>query len=122
MQTIARITEVATSIPDPLHDAVDPAKRDTLTAAMEEHGWVGAPIVILSEVQALTGSHRIAAAVKADVDVPRVTVEDLCEAYDLDWGAVRDEHGDDWYTAATALRDLLPADVVDYLGYDVDGA
>lgn len=125
-ERIAEITETPTSTPDPLHDVMDTAKRDALAADMEANGWVGAPVVVLSETQALTGAHRIAAAAKADVNVPQVSIEDLCGICGLEWSAVRAEHGgdhgDDWYAAAAALRNLLPAEVVEYLGYDVDGA
>lgn len=120
---IASITETPTSTPDPLHSATDPAHVAAIAADMQTKGWVGAPVVILSEVQALTGAHRLAAAIEAGyVPVPQVPVTDLCKAYDIDWDALRVEHDDDWYAAAAALRDLLPADVVNYLGYDVDGA
>ena len=124
VERIAEITDTPTGIPDPLHDWTDLAKRDELVESMEENGWIGAPIVVLSEIQALTGAHRIAAAVKAGVDAPRVTVEDLCALYGLDWASIRAEWPDDtmsWYPAAASLRDRLPREVVEYLGYDVDG-
>jgi hypothetical protein len=122
-QQIAKITTTrANWAPDPLHPGTDEPKRvRALVADMEHRGWVGPPIVILSDVQALTGSHRIPAAIEADVPIPHVLVEELCEEYDLNWAALRATYHDDWYQAAAALRDLLPRDVVEYLGYDVDG-
>lgn len=120
IERIAEITETTSGIPDPLHEAIDPAKRDALAASMEASGWIGAPVVILSEAQALTGSHRIAASIEAGyIPIPQVLVSDLCEAYGIDWDGLVAECN--WYAAAGALRDLLPTEVVEYLGYDVDG-
>jgi hypothetical protein len=122
IELIAAITEIPTGTPDPLHSVVDPEKRDAIAADMAANGWIGAPIVILSETQALTGAHRIAASIEADyVPVPQVDVSDLCDAYGINWAELVDGHYDDWYLAASALRDLLPSEVVEYLGYDVDG-
>lgn len=120
-ELIASITEWRTCNPDPLHDVTDPRKVADLAADMETRGWVGPPIVVLSEVQAITGSHRLRAAIDAGLDtIPQVTIEDLCTTFGIDWEAHRADR-DDWYTAAAELRDLLPAEIVAYLGYDVDG-
>lgn len=120
--TIATITEVPSTIPDVLHRPEDAVKLAALVSDMTQRGWMGAPVVVLGD-QALTGSHRIMAAIDADyVPIPRVQVDALCETYGIDWVELRDEHGDDWYAAAAALRDLLSQEVVEYLGYDVDGA
>jgi len=120
-EQIAEIAETRSGGLDPMHEAIDADKLAELASAMEVHGWVGAPVVSHGE-QALTGSHRMRAAREVgDVSVPRVDVSELCEAYGLDWDGVLGEHGDDWYWAAAALRDLLPREVVIYLGYDVNG-
>ena len=123
---IADITEVSHGGLNPLHDVTDPAKVASLAADMAERGWQGPPLVVDGE-NALTGTHRIA-AVRAlrntegiRVAIPRVEIADLCAAYGLVWAALRDQYGDS-YWAAAALRDLLPREVVDYLGIDVDGA
>lgn len=120
-ERITEITETCSGGLDPMHEAIDADKLMELIAAMEMHGWVGAPVVCHGE-QALTGSHRMAAAREAGhVPVPRVDVSELCEAYGTDWDEVLAAHCDDWYWAAAALRDLLPREVVTYLGYDVNG-
>lgn len=123
---VAGITWTSAATLDRPDNPVDAAKRDELAADMTAHGWVGPPVVTLDEWQALTGAHRLAAVemLRMDdvrVEVPRVDVEDLCAAFGVDWPQVLADRWDDWYSAAAALRDLLPADVVDYLGYDVDG-
>jgi len=123
---IAEITEVSHGGLNPLHDVTDRAKVASLAADMAERGWQGPPLVVDGE-NALTGTHRIA-AVRAlrntegiRVAVPRVEIADLCAAYGLDWAALRDQHDGDSYWAAAALRDVLPPETVDYLGFDVDG-
>jgi hypothetical protein len=92
---------------------------------MATNGWQGAPIVADGE-NAFTGSHRIAAVARTlnedgiEVEIPFIQISDLCDLYGIDWAALLDEHGDT-YEAAAELRTLLPAAVVAYLGYDVDG-
>jgi len=72
----------------PPHAADDAAKVDALAAAMDANGWEGRPVLAVriggstSEVQALTGSHRIAAARRAGVGVEVLLVElDGSETY-----------------------------------------
>lgn len=101
----------------PVHDVQDTAKYDTLVASMETDGWVGAPIVSDGD-QAITGSHRYWAALATDTAVPRITVADLCECFDIDWNALRADHFDT-IDAYIALAGELPADVVAYLGMDL---
>lgn len=115
---IENLTTVRTSTPDPAHPFMDPAKLAALTESMEAHGWVGAPIVVDGD-QALTGAHRIRAAAAAWVDIPRIGVAELADAHGIDWDALLDEHRRDWYRAAIALAELLPAAVVDALGMDL---
>jgi ParB-like chromosome segregation protein Spo0J len=63
----------------PLHGVHDPEKLKKLTASMEDCGWQDRPILCLDfgdRVQALTGSHRIAAAVAAGIDkIPAYVVD-----------------------------------------------
>lgn len=125
---ISAITETRSHGLDPLHEPNNTAKVAELAASMKTNGWQGAPIVAAGE-QALTGSHRIAAVSHLwnrdgiDVEIPRVEIADLCELYGLHWTTIlMDEHDGDTYQAASALRELLPREVVGYLGYDVDGA
>lgn len=128
--TIDGLVDTTTGLFTPLHEVTDPAKVDALAADMAEHGWRGAPIVTEggSGGNAFTGVHRIAAVARLlntegiETEVPYVDIADLCEQYDIDWAALLDEYDGETYEAAAALRHLLPREVVDYLGLDVDGA
>lgn len=121
------ITEIKSGGVDPLHEVTDQWKVAILVRDMAAHGWRGAPIVVAGE-QALTGTHRLAAVdvllctESVEIPIPRIEIRDLCELYGIDWDVLLDENGDVTYRAAAELRSLLPRDVVEYLGYDVDGA
>lgn len=127
IEQIDDITETRSHGIDPLHEPYNAAKVAELADALRANGWQGAPIVVAGE-QAVTGSHRIAAATRLwnqdgiEVEIPRIEISDLCELYGLDWDAITAEYDYDLYEAATALKHKLPREVVDYLGYDVDGA
>lgn len=57
----------------PLHGVRNEYKFQYLTEAMRKHGWQGRPVLALrwgNLTQAITGSHRIAAAKKAGVNIP----------------------------------------------------
>jgi hypothetical protein len=111
----------------PLNDVTDSDKLATLTADLADRGWHGPPIVVDGET-AYTGSHRLAAIAALwrsegiRVGIPYVQISDLCDLHGVDWSALREEFGGDAYAAAAELRFLLPRPVVDWLGYDVDGA
>lgn len=105
----------------PAHDVRDDAKLTELTASMREQGWQGAPVVISREGfgdQALTGSHRIAAAEAAEIDVPVVEIRDLMADNGQDFDALAAELGG-WYEVAVRLGYYLPADVTAYYGLDM---
>lgn len=57
----------------------DPGMRDYLVQQFEENGWDGRPIVAYDNggngYVALTGSHRVAAAAEAGIQVPAVLIE-----------------------------------------------
>lgn len=57
----------------------DPGMRDYLVQQFEENGWNGRPIVAYGNggngYVALTGSHRVAAAAEAGIQVPAVLIE-----------------------------------------------
>jgi hypothetical protein len=63
-----------------LHGVRDKKKRDALQTDMELRGWSGRPLLAYRDdsgaVFALTGSHRLAAARAADIDVPIALVSD----------------------------------------------
>jgi hypothetical protein len=61
----------------PLHPARDQHKLAGLIASLRT-GWTGRPLVVVDcgeTLQALTGSHRLAAAVVVGCDVPVVVID-----------------------------------------------
>lgn len=105
----------------PAHEIRDDDKLAALTASMREHGWHGAPIVIAKEGygdQALTGSHRLAAAEAADIEVPVVDIRTLAADHGHDFDELVQACGD-LFDAARRLADQLPADVTAYYGLDL---
>ena len=57
----------------PVNQVTDPEKLAYLVKEFEENDWQGRPILVVdlgNEYQALTGSHRLAAAMKVRMDVP----------------------------------------------------
>ena len=60
----------------PPHSPDDKGYVDELSADMKVNGWKGAPVVRIG-CQAITGSHRIAAAKKAGIPVPAKTLDDV---------------------------------------------
>ena len=84
-------TMISTSSIFPPHSVQDSEKFETLKAALETTGWEGRPLLVVEYgdvFQALTGSHRWAAADAAGIEeVPCVVVDmdALTEAgYDAD--------------------------------------
>lgn len=128
MQQPAAVIEALTDTnpyrPEPPHEVDDEQKVADLVRQMSAHGWQGAPLVVHGDT-AVTGSHRITAAREVldatgrEVQIPRVEIADVCDAYGIDWDAVMDEADMDVLTAAQMVADRLPADVVDYLGMDL---
>ncbi|MER7126730.1 ParB/RepB/Spo0J family partition protein [Micrococcus luteus] len=104
----------------PRHEVRDVGHMEQIAASMTTHGWQGAPIVAdTATAQAITGSHRIAAARLAEVDVPAVDVFDLAAACGIDLYGLIDTYG--------TLEDALPAfcaetptDVREAYGLDID--
>lgn len=102
---------------NPLHEVADQSKFEALKTSMDEDGWIGAPLVVDGD-QALTGSHRYWAAIETFTEIPRIDIADLCDVCDIDWDAHRAEYPDS-IEAYIAIADVLPADVVAYLGMDL---
>lgn len=98
----------------------DPDHVDQLTASMREHGWHGAPLVVLSDyARAYTGTHRLEAAEQAGLDqVPAVDLEDLFDACDLDLWEICDTEGLSALMDRAEILAHLPADVLN--SYDLD--
>lgn len=118
-QRLTRVADLAgwsATAFDPPHPVTDPDKVRALADDMAEWGWQGPPLLV-DGADALTGSHRLAAARAADVElVPVVTVDEVLDAFDLD--RVMLAGCGDVYTRAMRLRVLLPGDVVAFLGVD----
>lgn len=105
----------------PWHGVEDRAKLADLTASMEANGWVGAPIVVITgsqDTRALTGVHRRAAAIDADIDVPTVELDELLAETGTSFADLVDEYGDE-YEAIIRLDDHLSAEVVETYGIDI---
>lgn len=55
------------------HEVDDPDKVEALSADMSANGWLGAPLLVTpGYVRAWNGTHRLAAAQAAGIDVPVV--------------------------------------------------
>lgn len=70
----------------PPHEPRDSAKLAAIEASMRDAGWVGLPVLVWRDGEALTGSHRIAAARITGVTVETyvLSVEDEDVIYDLE--------------------------------------
>jgi len=98
-ETVTDRTEyVERWVVSPVHSATDRARLADLAASMRGDGWQGRPLLVYvdhtGEYQALTGSHRLAAAKLAGLDeVPVVVLAaDVCaRAIEL----AADEYGGD---------------------------
>lgn len=104
----------------PIHGVRDTDKLAALIADMQVNGWVGAPIVMLDSYQALTGSHRLAAAEATDTDIPTVALDDLLAEHgqpSLD--ELAQEYCLDEYEVLIRLCYHLPADVIAAYGIDI---
>ena len=107
------------------HEVRDEALLDTLAMSMARFGWVGAPIVVDGE-QAITGSHRLAAAAivmdrwergddVAEVKVEAVALRDLFEDAGLDLDEIALDANYDMVLIANAL----PASIKTKYGIDL---
>lgn len=64
---------------EPPHGVRDVAKKDKLVRSMEKNGWVGRPILVFDAGrgnEALTGSHRIAAAKQSGIEIPIYKIDE----------------------------------------------
>jgi hypothetical protein len=98
----------------PLHEVRDSEKLATIAASMEQNGWQGHPVLVVDcgeYFQAITGSHRIAAAELAGVEVEFEVIEqgvytgsndDEVELYE----ALLDGGDEERYAAMVELAEL----------------
>lgn len=120
MQTVEiNPLHLETSVEDPLdlltlHEVNRPADLAALTDSMLVDGWHGAPLVIHMGT-ALTGVHRIAAAINAGLtEIPTVEAADLFTAVDVAFDA--ETSAWDLAPELEALYDALPAEIRDAYG------
>lgn len=73
LQTMVRPQSIVT-----WNEATDEEKVESLKDSMTKYGWVGRPIVMIEgSNQALTGSHRIQAAIEAEIEeIPTIIITD----------------------------------------------
>ncbi len=107
----------------PPHEVQDENLLTTLTNSMRTTGWNGAPIVWdPTTSQALTGSHRIAAAHAAGINVPVIDVRTIATDAGHDWDQILEDTADGWLTdpfaAVAHLATLIPADTAAHYGLD----
>ncbi len=107
------------------HDPQDMDKVNELAAAMDAHGWQGAPLVLINvNGELLTGAHRHTAWMQvfgADFDIPTIALDDVFAEAGLDLATVMADEGcayiGDGYTVGVV--EALPSDVRDAYGIDI---
>lgn len=102
------------------HDVTDEGKVEALVTAMRQHGWQGAPIVVLPDyARALTGAHRLPAAEQAGIIVPGVDAEALFAECGIDLWERAEETDADLDDVLIAVIAELPAEVRNTYGLDL---
>ncbi|TDC63865.1 hypothetical protein E1258_09465 [Micromonospora sp. KC207] len=112
------------------HAPEDDAKLGLLIEAMQANGWQGAPVVVIdredADPLAVTGSHRIAAAREADIDVPTVDLAELLAEHGVNLAEMITDFEAGGYDTDSAILEaairgagMLPADVADHYGLDL---
>jgi hypothetical protein len=92
---------------EPPHSVRDVEKKEKLIQDMEQNGWVGRPILVFDVGrgnEALTGSHRIAAAKQVGIEVPIYKIDESIGDY-------ADKNGNTIFDAAY----FEPEDIVKFL-------
>ncbi len=102
------------------HQDPHAGRVQALASDMAANGWVGAPILTWGDL-AVTGTHRIAAARIAEVDVPVIDLIELADDGDAIAAYIL-QHADTEavYAGAEALALLIGRDEAHDLGLDVD--
>jgi hypothetical protein len=103
----------------PLHEVRDADKYSDLTTDMQERGWAGRPILVYDDgngIHAVTGSHRIAAAKQAWVDVPVLNMSEealnFTDSRGNTLGDVLDRPDEDLESFLRELGDNEAADLI----------
>lgn len=117
---------------NPYHEVRDAEKLAALVASMAVDGWVGAPVVTDGEYNALTGSHRIAAASRVNdlwerdeaahqIFVPTIDIREVWDEAGI-VGSIDDiltyTYCDEYEQVCDAIRAAAPA-VAEYYGLDI---
>ncbi|TCO45877.1 ParB-like nuclease family protein [Actinocrispum wychmicini] len=96
----------------------DPGKVALLRRQMDERGWNGPPVVMAGD-RALTGTHRLAAVAGSRLTViPVVDAHALGACWIPQWREVLPPISQ-WCEIGHRLGDLLPPEVVSYVGLDL---
>lgn len=98
-----------------VHGVQDATKFEALIASMRINGWQGRPLLVVAEGRgfvALTGSHRLAAAVELDLDVPCLVINtDDYEGDEWEWSCIMDAHDDVDRLVALAAAGMVDAEL-----------
>lgn len=92
-----------------LHPVTEPSKVEEIAVSMKSNGWIGAPVVILDDIQ-ITGVHRAAAAEMANIKLETIALADVFAEDGQDWEEALESYEDDiksGYTLNDALDYLL---------------
>lgn len=106
------------------HEVRDEAKVAALAAAIERDGWQGSPLVVVDDINLITGCHRYAAVRSLgweDAEIPTVELAEVFDGAGLDLETVMADEGcesiDD--AAFVYVVNALPAEVRESYGIDL---
>jgi ParB-like chromosome segregation protein Spo0J len=112
-------TEIAPERLSTGHEVRESAKVEDLAQSMITNGWQGAPIVAWVDFGlAITGVHRLAAAIAAGLEVvPVMDIAELAAEHDVD--LTDDDAPADLWAQAMWIAEQLPSEVTEALGLDL---
>lgn len=103
----------------PLHEIKDWAKVDSIAASMDAEGWTSYPVLVVDcgegVGQALTGTHRLAAAHRCGIDPDIYTIGPATDS--PLWADLLDACRDEDRLAA--LESMHAAGLVDYAAVEI---
>ena len=107
---------------EPLHDAWDTPRLNSILESMKENGWIGAPLVAWGS-HLVTGSHRYEAARLLEIDVPVVQLDDVFAEAGLSLDEIHESCGSptigDW-SGVVEMFDHLPAEIKAKYGIQIE--
>lgn len=108
---------------DTPHAVTDQSKLAELAASMQEHGWQGAPLVLLDEDQLITGTHRYTAWTRVldrpANEIPTIGLDEIFARHGLDLAALCAEYVENFQDVAYLLQ-MLPNATREAYGLDLD--